>query len=87
MLLGSCVSHGFGLDVCASLPFAHGLTTGQFMYLVLILFGPFILAGLLFVAAIVAFRRNGIVGGICLLLALFSFALGVAIFSHYQSPL
>ena len=85
MLLGNCLSHGFGLDGCATLPFAHGYGA-DLIPLLLVIFGPFILAGLLFIAAIVAFSRNAVVGGVCLLLAFLSFALGAAIFSHYQSP-
>jgi hypothetical protein len=86
MLLGHYLSHGFGLDGCASLPFAHGYGGGEMILLLLMIFGPFVLAGLLFIAAIVAFIRHEVVGGVCLLLALSSFALGVVIFSYYQSP-
>lgn len=86
MLLGNCLSHGFGLDGGASLPFAHGYGGGELIHLLLIIFGPFILAWWLFVAAIVAFRRNVVVGGVCLFSAFLSLAIGIAILSHFSSP-
>lgn len=66
--------------------FAHPPSPGEMRVLLLIFFGPFILAGVLLLAAIVVCFWNRLAAGICLFCALVFFLIGYSIWWNDQRP-
>ena len=85
-MLSHGFSLGYGFDGFMSPLFAHGVTAGELIVLLLMFLWPFILSGALFIGAVVAFFRNRVVEAVCLVLAVLFFLLGVFIIWRDQEP-